>query len=255
MNKVIAILSPVALSLALVTLPVSAGKGHHQHRGLHSELKQLDLSEQQRQDIRQTFSQSRDDKAVYREDLRALRDELKGYIHTDSWNEAAVRELLSQQEHLLATTKLQKAQKRHTVWNLLTAEQQQQWQTLKQQKKARWDEAKAGKKRRSKLDKLDLSAEQQASIEQLRAAMQTQKQSFKAELESFKQGQQAIIQAENFDQQAWQQLWQQNQALLVNMAVTRAKFKHDMWNVFSAEQQQAFEQMQSKRKSRKKQRS
>jgi len=238
MKKVIAILSPIALSLALVTLPASAGQGQHKHRGFHSMLQQLELSEQQRQDIRQTISQSRADRAVYREDLRALREEIKGYTHTDSWNEVAVRELLSQQEHLLATIKLQKAQKKHAVWNLLSAEQQQQWQTLKEQRKAKYAQRKDNNRRINKLSQLDLTPEQEASIEQLKADKQNQKQSFEADYQAFRQAQLVLIQAETFDEQAWQVLWQQNQPLLMNMAVARALHRFNVWNVLTEEQQQ-----------------
>lgn len=246
MKKFIAVLSPLALSLALIATPASAG--HGDRHAMHL-FKQLNLTSEQRQDIKQIRSQSRQDKRIYREDFKAIKQELKGYIHSNDWNENAVRELLSQKQTLGAGIQLQKAQTRNQMWNLLSEEQQQNWQILKGEQKATRAERKSkGKKRQSFYQNLGLTESQLTEVEGFREKVQNVRTVNKQAMKQFYQQQKSLIQSNRFDTSAWQKLWAENKGLKLEMALAKAEYRHKVWNLLTEEQQQKMASMKKKRK-------
>lgn len=60
----------------------------------------------------------------------------------------------------------------------------------------------------------------------------------------------AIVQAENFDEQAFRDLMAKKHAHKGEMAVIKAKMKHDIWHVLDEQQQEKMTQMMEKRAER-----
>lgn len=224
----------------------SFGKDHH-HHPMGKILKQLELTVEQQQDVRQIVRTARDDRDLYAEDMAELRGEMRELIQAETWDAASVTERLQARHELIAQMDLQKAQNKHKIWRLLTDEQRAEMATLIAEK-----EPKDGSRERGNrmLNKLDLTAQQQTAIDNITAAMQEKADSFKPTHIEFKQAAQALVMSEQFSDQAWQALKQQYRDSFVAMAVAKAESRHQIWNQLTDEQQAQLEQKMASFKDR-----
>jgi Spy/CpxP family protein refolding chaperone len=119
-------LTPIALCLALaIAVPAIAKKGHHQKcDGMRQILSELSLTSTQKQDIRQIFKQSREDRNMFKSVDKALRTELHSIIESTEWDRTAVESAITQRQALMQEKALQRASNKHQVWRLLTEIQQ-----------------------------------------------------------------------------------------------------------------------------------
>jgi Spy/CpxP family protein refolding chaperone len=256
MLKFKTILSPLALSIALSFSASSfAGLGHQgdkqgNKQALKQILQQLDLSVSQKQDIRQLFKQNREDRGLYREDMRELKAEIKALMRSAEWDQQAAETIFSQRIDLVAGIALKKAMSKNQLWNLLSPEQQAEFNQIHEQRKA---EANRDRTPLKFLEKLDLSAEQQVSIDTIRNAQLVNQEAFKQKRDAFKQEEKSLIQAELFSEQAWQGIREKYQDDFMNMQLNKAQSKHDVWHLLTAEQQAQLEEMKEQRRERKSQ--
>ena len=240
-----------AMYKSLLTLTVSAlitfGASAGHHPGPHHQmalLKQLDLSREQRQDVRQLMRQGRQDVAVYREDLRAVRQQMQALIKAESWDEAAVKDLLEERQPLMAQLALTRANKKHQVWQVLSDEQQAEFEALMQDREPR----EFSDRQQKMLERLDLSDAQQQQIDQIRTENAANKAAFRQLRQDLKQAEAELIKADSFDQDAWQGLRAEYQQVFADYALKGLYARHQVWQVLSDEQQAEAEQRMQKRK-------
>ena len=235
MLKRIAILS---LSTMLAT---SVLAHHHQGPGggLKKIMKQLDLTVEQRQDIRQIMRQGRQDHLLFRADMRDIGQQMRAQIQTDDFNEQAVQELLTERSSFGADLALDRAMRRHQVWQLLSDEQQAEFERLTSDKEPK-QRHEAGLKR---LEKLNLSDEQSAQIQQIRDQNASLREDTLAQMKAFRNAQAELIKAQEFDQEAWRSLFDQQVSKRIEVGVTRAKVRNQIWNLLTDEQQQQAKSM------------
>ena len=237
------LLSPLAIALSLaLSANAYAGHGHHStDNGMGQMVRQLDLSAAQRQDIRQVIKQARRDRALYRQDERQFRQDIRALVQAPQWDEQATHTTLSQSQSLLDKLALQKASSKHQVWQLLSAQQQGGFLQAVEDREPR---KRDGHGATRLLKEIALSDEQSAAILQLKTDLQASRDAYKIKRQAFKQAERALIQSEAFSQSAWQAIRVEYQQDLLAMALLKAKSRHDSWQILTtAQQAQLKEQM------------
>jgi protein CpxP len=240
-------LTPIALCLSLaIAAPATAQKGHHQkHDGMPQILSELSLTDTQKQDIRQVFKQTREDRDVFKTDDKSLRTELRSIIQSTEWDQTVLESAITQHQALIQEKALQRASNRNRVWNLLTDTQQTEFIAQLETRKAKREEMTTGDKRKNKgnrLNRLDLTAEQLAAVETIKTEAKQSSTEIKTSLKTYKQTEHALIHSSGFNVQAWQTLNAQYQANFIAMAVLKAKTKYSIWNLLTAEQKTVAEE-------------
>src|SRR5690606_2055712 len=87
---------------------------HDRHFAFKGMFKGLDLTDAQREQIRQLMQSSRDDKAATRPD-KAAREQLHALMQADTFDEVAARQLLEQKQQLMLERQLAGMKLRHQV--------------------------------------------------------------------------------------------------------------------------------------------
>jgi Spy/CpxP family protein refolding chaperone len=109
----------------------------------------------------------------------------------------------------------------------------------------------SGKKMMKRMTKaLSLTELQQTQIKAIQTQAKEEHESLKASIKQFKETEKSLIQADAFDEQGYIALHTANQQAFANLALSRAKTKHAMFNVLTTEQQEKWLKMKSKRKGR-----
>jgi Spy/CpxP family protein refolding chaperone len=244
-------LTPIALCLALaIAVPAIAKKGHHQKcDGMRQILSELSLTSTQKQDIRQIFKQSREDRNMFKTDDKALRTELHSIIESTEWDRTAVESAITQRQALMQEKALQRASNKHQVWRLLTEIQQTEFVPQLDSRKEKRAES---KREHKKLKRLGFTEDQLAAVKAIKTAAKENGAKVKAKLKSYQQAERALIQSANFNPEAWESLNTEYQADFMVMAILKAKSKHDIWNLMTPEQQSATTERVDKHKRGKK---
>lgn len=241
LKKVILFTLASTLAFSAIANPHHGGK--HQLKEIFA---QLDLTDEQRQDLRQYMREGRQDSSTFRQDMRYLSNQLKALVHSDVWNEEAVRNIIQQRQELHVQQSLTKATKQHQVWQTLTPEQQAKFDELKQLKRA--DRRSKEDRKNKRFENLALTDEQQSQIDEIKAASAETRKVFKAQIKALKQAEKALIRADEFDQQAWLALQAEYKEQMQQMGLARAQSKYQIWNLLSSQQQELMEQKHQKGK-------
>lgn len=230
---------------ASVSIGVTAGPRHHEAEQLKTVLQQLDLTRDQKQDIRQAFRQGKQDMRLYKEDMRQIHQQMKSHIQSDQWQPDAVASVIAQRAGLMGQLTLNRAQQKHHVWHLLSDHQQQKFFELIEDKQRIPREFGGFERLRS----LDLTDEQQQQLDEITAQIDITKQEVKTNLQTMKEAERALVMADEFDQQAWQTAFNQQQVVMMEVALNLAHARHQIWNLLSDEQKsQLGESMKQHRK-------
>jgi len=102
--------------------------------GLHMALRNLDLSDSQRQEVRAIFEIERSQVEANHERLRALGDELREQIESDPYDEDSVRAKATVVATLRVEMAVLRARQSGQIRDLLTPEQLDQLQQMKQER-------------------------------------------------------------------------------------------------------------------------
>ncbi|GAA4355834.1 Spy/CpxP family protein refolding chaperone [Kangiella marina] len=159
--KPLAYLSMVALFAgAFAVAPAQAGPNHdsHKHAKKHDRggmyiLKKLDLSDEQKAEVKSIMKNAKEQKKGLHESLKAYKQALRDLVNSPDYSEQAVRSLHAQYQSVFADKVVIKANASHQINALLTPEQQAKKAEIKAKMKARWAE----KKKRMKERKADQS--------------------------------------------------------------------------------------------------
>ena len=263
MLKLKTLISPLALAFSLaISAPILAkaehGRDHDKNQVRHMMAK-LDLSKEQRQDVKQILQQSRADADLVAEDVKQAKTDLMSLIHAASWNETAVVTALQQNQQTKASLGLEKASAMHQIWLVLSDEQKTKFAKLAERKA---DGKRGNKDAKTKLqDKtqgheksrgegrehfkgLALTDEQKTAIKAIKQQAKAQNEQSKEQQKAYRQAERALIASTTFNDTAYQALQAEYQDEHLQHALVMAKTRHDIWNVLSAEQQaKALEKM------------
>lgn len=86
-------------------------------------LRELDLSEEQKQQMRSLREKSRDESQPILRQLRELQTERRQLIQSNTFNEEAAKNLVNRESELRSALSLNRTANQHAVYNLLTPEQ------------------------------------------------------------------------------------------------------------------------------------
>ncbi len=96
---------------------------------------------------------------------------------------------------------------------------------------------------------LDLTEQQLEQMKQLRQSAIEQRQSFRNELAQFKSHVKQLTEVQDFDEQAFTNLYVSYQDTFAKMALARAKHKHQMTQLLTEEQREKAEKMHHRKHS------
>jgi periplasmic protein CpxP/Spy len=103
-------------------------------------LRQLDLSDHQREQIRGILTQNREEFQQIAQRMRALHQELRQATSAEVVNEAAVREITGRMAEVQADAAILRARVRNDVFQQLTPEQQEKARQLQSQTRERFEQ-------------------------------------------------------------------------------------------------------------------
>lgn len=231
----------ISLAAAFAVAPVFTASAKVMHPGDNAFhlLKQLDLSAEQRQDIRSLMQQGRADMHVYKDDMRQFKAAMREQIQRDSWDAAQVVALMEEREALTQQVALQRALKKHQVWQLLDDEQQAEFQVLVQNRSE-------DKKRDNPMKRLKRLGLDDSQHEQAAAIFELAKQNSRNAhdtLKTLRQAERQLIQADSFDTDAWQDVFEAQANAKQTVALERAHARHQVWNLLTDEQKAKAEKL------------
>lgn len=102
------------------------------------------------------------------------------------------------------------------------------------------------------MKKLSLSEQQQEQIKTIKEQAKEQHEVLQASIKQFKEAEKVLVQAENFDEQAYIALHTESQQTFLDLALARAKTKNAIFNVLTTEQQEKWSNLKEKRKEKSK---
>lgn len=233
----------VAMSIIAAFGAATVHAHDRQNHPMRAVLKQLDLTEQQRQNVRINMQKTRLEAKIYRQDMKAVKEQLSAVIRSSQWDEQLASQLIQQKQDIHANVALTRASSKHNLWHTLDGAQQQKFDELVQDKKSKRGQRKAMRR----FGPLNLSEQQKSDIEALFAAQKEQRLSMKPEMKSFKQSQALLIKGEEFDQDAWLDAFKQMQQTQLTLAVANAHTRHQIWNLLDEDQKAKLVKMEKKR--------
>ncbi|MDM7861607.1 Spy/CpxP family protein refolding chaperone [Alteromonas sp. ASW11-36] len=244
MKKLVLSAIGVALSIQLAT--ATAAPRHEP--AMVKALQQLSLSEQQQQQINQIIGARRADVDIFATDGRELRREMKTLVQADVWDQSAIERALLARAELHQSRKLEQAQTRHQVWNVLSAEQQAQMLALIDERGPRnRDRGQLRERLWERIsDRLALTDAQYEAISTIRSDFADQRELSKARMTEFRQAEQALIRTSEFDIAAWQDLYTQYQSVKLQQGVAKAYMHHQVLQVLTPEQREKLNQAERK---------
>lgn len=101
---------------------------------------------------------------------------------------------------------------------------------------------------------LDLTNEQKSEIKTIFKTAKTNANVNKQAMKNFKKEVKALVHADTFDEQAFINLHTANQVQIQNMALAKAKVKHQVFNVLTPEQQEKWQNFKEKKRAKMQQR-
>ncbi|MGY0640175.1 MAG: Spy/CpxP family protein refolding chaperone, partial [Paraglaciecola chathamensis] len=129
MRTLKSLFTPIAVSIAIILAQPSASAKPPEHKAqisLRHFLKQVDLTDSQRQDVRLLMQQNRATKNTYQPDQESTREAVRNLIQTDEWHEADISSALEAELHLQAQLMWLNIQTQHQIWLTLNEAQKAQ---------------------------------------------------------------------------------------------------------------------------------
>lgn len=253
-KQISAIIAIACFSLA--TIPAAMAK--HDHQGQRGELrifKGLDLSSQQKQDIKTLMKHTRSDNSVFAAERETFRAQLDVLMSMPTWDATLASQLIKQQMVSKQQVQLNKVKSKHAAFLLLSDEQQAELlekmadkkdRKAKKDKKGKKDKKRGKNKRMAK--RLDLSDEQKEAIKAIKAASKAQFELVRADMKNYKDAEDALVLSESFDEAAWISLNDSHADTFMTAQLAKMKAKYDEYNVLSAEQKLKLAEMREKMK-------
>ncbi len=231
----------VATAALITSLPVIAHNA--EQPPMKKILRQLDLTDQQRAQVRNLMQEVRSDAQTVHQDQALIKEQLKNAIQAQNWNEEVVTALILQKQTAKEKLALTRAVSQNTLWNQLDDQQQEKFESLVDKRQKR-DRNRAPLRR---FEPLNLSQEQYSEIEALINRQKEQITEQQKVSKPFRKQQVELIQADDFNQQAWLASHQTMQSMQLELAVNVAHTRHKIWNILTPDQQLKMQEVAQKR--------
>lgn len=248
MKKTIVI--AVAGVLALSSSIVVAGPMHGPDSEFKHILRSLDLTREQKQDIRKLIQE-------HREDVALTRTGEPGpggmWQQQTSFDEDTFRADLAARAATLRAQRFERAELRHTIYQLLTSEQRnalEQQDIERHQKRA----AKREKHDESRLPRafgrLSLTDDQKETLISLQTGFSDKSVKGRAVMKAFRTKEKALIRSDKFSEETWNALADEYQQDMTDAMVGHAEHKARMLSVLDDSQRQTLFAMRNERRDR-----
>jgi Spy/CpxP family protein refolding chaperone len=242
MKKLLIVLT-IASLLSVCSSAINAKERNHHADLERVSLTSLNLSIQQKQDIKQIRKETKQDLNLYRGEQRQLKQSIQALMRSQVWDELAVKAAFEEQMATKMQSMLILAKSKNKVFNQLTEVQKSQLITERlEKKKATKDRnGKSAQKKMLRLTKaLSLTAEQQTQLIVMMEVNKTLRLANKKESMTIKSQLASVVQAASFDEDAWLAIHSDNQPQKLDMAVRKAKARFDVLSVLNEEQREKF---------------
>ena len=154
---VTALLVLASITITAAQGPGHGGKGHHSRgeRGdmLQQALQRLDLTDEQKASVKALFESHRDAMQAERDTLREARQALRQETQSETFNEAAIRELSVQVHATETDMAVARASLHNQVLQLLTEEQRAELKEMRAERQDRRDDRREGQRRKPRCDR------------------------------------------------------------------------------------------------------
>ncbi|GAB3013368.1 Spy/CpxP family protein refolding chaperone [Bowmanella dokdonensis] len=231
--------SLMALTLGLILVGPAQAHPPQDPEGIHKVLEQLDLSRQQRQDIRQLLKQQRAQRQALKPDRQAEHQAISQLVQAQSWDPDQATLLLQRTQQDRRQAMWQKALLQQQIWNLLNAGQQQAWQAQVQSLAPRTSRQ---VHREHMIDRLKLNDDQQQALAALQAEQEVQRQQKQANHLAFRTAQLALLQQGEFSEASWNALYSRHEDGFLSSAVQELAFRHQFYQLLNDEQREQLAQ-------------
>ncbi|MGQ8365964.1 Spy/CpxP family protein refolding chaperone [Glaciecola sp. 1036] len=225
----------VSTSLSVSSLAVAGGP---KEEGKHP-FSQLDLSESQRQDIALIMRDLRGDNSLFRGERHHHRTNMRELMSMQSWDEEKAEAIIRQGLENSHQLEINRAKAKHLAYQVLTEDQRAE---LKQMYQSGPKNKDRGEYFKQFGKNMNLSEEQQSQIKQLWDTQHSQLAALKPQMMLHKQAERELIAAEEFDEQAYLALHQENIDTQVQMQLIRQKTRFDMMQILTPEQKKSMKQ-------------
>ncbi len=154
-------ITPVVLGAALSLTPLiglaqgdDMGGGTGSHRGMHRHRmhkfgRMLDLTEQQKQQLKEARKAEHERMKPYHDQMAAVRKQIQSEISSGNFNEEKTRSLLAQSAQARTEMELSHARMQAALYNVLTPEQR----TKMKEQKEKWEHRKQERKQKLEQEK------------------------------------------------------------------------------------------------------
>ncbi|GAC22434.1 hypothetical protein GMES_0124 [Paraglaciecola mesophila KMM 241] len=269
MRTLKSLFTPITVSLAfLLAQPVAIAKppAHNGPLHIHPILKQLDLTDAQRQDIRLLIKQNRTTKDTYQPDQESTRESIRNLIQNDVWAQGDISSAIQAEQHLQNQLRWLDIKTQQQIWltlddaqkvkflGELDAEQEEKGHGLKPQQSNSRDNSNpmmsVAQRQAEHFAALNLTKEQQTLFTTQRSAEKADKEANKSAREAFRAQLISIVTSESLNEASWTALQAETEAQRFEHALTRAKNQHTFWNALTSEQQSTLQEMMESRQKR-----
>ncbi len=112
------------------------GQAHKQmKKRFHMMAKKLDLSKEQRQEIKGIFLAMKSEKKIQRDNMSGFKEQVKTLILADEFDEAQFNIAYASYQDNFQYMAMEKAKMRHAVMQILTAEQKEKFLSMREQRR------------------------------------------------------------------------------------------------------------------------
>lgn len=244
------IIAAITGVMALGSSIVTAGPMHEYGVEFKQLMRTVELTREQKQDIRKLIREHREDVALTRTGDRG-RDAM--WQQQNTFDEEAFRAKLTAQAATMRAQRFQSAILRHNIYQLLTDEQRQKLEqqnidhrpnhSLKHENRAPTALPRA-------FSKLSLTDSQAEELITLQTAFKDESSQFRALMKAFRTEEKALIRSDNFNESSWNTLADEYQQEFTNAIVAHAKHKASMMAVLDDTQQQMLLTLRNERNDR-----
>ncbi len=249
MNKLItSLILLISMNVNVIAKPHD-GMQPNEKAGLHMMkiYKQLELTREQRQTIRNIIKQSREDNSVYKGEGNNIKHQMKALMSLPVWDEELARQTLLEQLNAKREIDINRAEAEHAIYQSLTEEQIEKLTAIKaQQKENRENQQALRFERLTKV--LKLSESQQATWIEIHERTKAANKSLAASRLQFQTHKRNLLQAQNFNEGEFRDLLDAQQAMMIEQGLLMIKARFDTKALLTEAQLAKMQKIQKKRK-------
>ncbi len=268
MNKpIVTLIATACITLSSAT--IAFAKPHHSDDFSKRTLSQLDLSAQQKQDIKAVLKATREDNSVFAGERQEMRAQMQALMNMPVWDAATAESIIRAQITQGQSIALNRAKARNQVYNLLSDEQQTQLNekaSSQDSRKGKFKRDNDEKSRMKDIDradvkqddwekktsriskKLELTDAQEAQWKSIHKEAKKNAQAFRVNSKSHRETMKTIVQQAEFDEQAWLTAQASFKDELVAHRVAQAKVRYDSMSILTDEQREKMQKMSKRMK-------